>query len=1661
MSVAMSESEVRFEFVGKLGEEFVERFRRGERPRIREYADQYPDYAAEIEEVFPALAMMEDLAPERTEDLVPARAASPAALGGLTVQRLGDYRIIREVGRGGMGIVYEAEQVSLGRHVALKVLPKELLDNPKQRSRFEREAKAAARLHHTNIVPVFGVGENNGLVYYVMQFIQGLALDEVLEELKRLQAKSGSQAGTPQTGELRVSRRARSAADVARTLLSGSLESAAAAAPPRAGGDDVTLATEQDTPPPPRPASATGRLSDTFSLSDSSVVLPGAAPGQAEPVKKKQTYWESVARIGAQVASALDYAHAQGVLHRDIKPANLLLDLRGTVWVTDFGLAKLDDDRDLTTAGDILGTLRYMAPETFKSGADARSEVYSLGLTLYELLAFRPAFDQTQRSSLIDQVMNAQITPLGRLNPEIPADLQTIVHKAIDRDPAHRYQTAKGLADDLQRFVADEPIQARRISLPERICRWARHNRGLAAALSVAACSLLVLNIAGPIFTIRLRHALSDAAAAQQDSQREETKAREALKLAEGRAVENARLAKENEKLALAKQRIAEQAMAGQQRETHLRTLAEDREQALQATLYAAEMNLAGQAAEDSTGLLRIGQITEKWKPVQEARDLRGWEWYYLDSLRHGDQLTIPCAGAECVAWSPDGQRIAGGARDHVLRVWDAATGTLLQEFRGHTSYVQQVAWSPDGAQLATAGRDKTIRIWDAATGQSLSVLQSDLESVNSVCWSPDGLQLASHASSSSDSSGELVIWSVATGQPVLRQATEGREARACWNPQTPQVAAIGAVFDATTGAKLWTHPGWGTCWSPDGQRLAVIAGAGAQILSATAGAHLVDLAGHPAHHRDVAWSPGGEFVAVTGDDNIVSIWDAASGKLLSTLRGHTDWVLDVDWSPDGKRLATVGSGTFKIWDWPARRNPETVLSPVSDLRSVAWNQEGSVLALQGSSGVATCDVGALKMNGRLNGPQAGAMSIFSPSLAWHPASHNMAARREKATVLFDDQSWQERLAIQDLDLEVRAFALSPDGTRLATSAWSGGEGEKAVVRAFSTATGEELWAAKLEGDCAGSVCWSPDGTRLAGGGWVSAAIVDADTGQLLGRLPGDHAFRWIHALAWDPASRRVALACMDRMIHIFDATEAKEQRTLIGHTDEVMTVSWSPDGSRIASGGKDHTVRVWDAESGAQMIVLKGHPVDVNSVAWSPDGLCLASASSDGRLLLWDAFQGYVRAGSGKVLDGLNRRLEADPDSVRDLVLRLRVYARTGDHQAAQRDRLHLQRIYDDQWKADPTNGVVADQLASVLLATQPHASDVSAQLAAAVEHNALAGLPRLAAAWLIVGQAERAITTLETVREEASAAASCCLLRAIAQQKLGQLPAARESCERFLARFGDQPLPPEWRPLATEVLTTIGGQDPRRVASTIGQAAAAADLARLAKAIEADPRAVSLFHERGRLLAGLGRWRESADDYLQVVKLNPTSRFPWAIAASALLMAGDQPQYQRLCQAMCDQFRGTTEADIADSVCKTTLLLPGGVALGELPLQVLRDGTASPRWEHFRPWFLACAALISYREGNYGDAVEWVRQLPSFNTQPGTLALVVRAMAEQQLGQHEQAVQSLAQAEAQIPAELRTLGTADYNGPLPASAEVVQHDWLVPEILRRQAVTLIHAAP
>jgi eukaryotic-like serine/threonine-protein kinase len=479
---------------GEIADEFVDALRQGQRPSVEEFARRYPAHAAEIREMLPALALMEEAksADHNPGQRHPATTAAP-------VQQLGDYQILREVGRGGMGVVYEAQQLSLGRHVAIKVLPAHALLDPRHLGRFQREARSAARLHHTNIVPVFGVGEQDGLHYYVMQFISGLGLDVVLNELRRLRPPRGKPAPTlaDAPGRTTLGRRDVSAADVAHGLLSGDFQSSAEHQPP----DDSQ---QQGANAP--------RSSDTSAI----IHLPGPSGGSTLSDSGSQ-YWHSVARVGMQVADALAYAASQGVLHRDIKPSNLLLDEQGNVWVTDFGLAKADTDGDnLTHTGDIVGTLRYMAPERFNGQGDLRSDVYSLGLTLYELLALRPAFDESDRNKLVKQVMHDEPVRPRKVNPGVPRDLETVVLKAIARDPAHRYQTPAEMADDLKRFVEDRPVRARRISDVERLWRWCRRNP-LPASLAAGIVLIFLTGFAAVCWQWR------QTEAAREDEQHQRT----------------------------------------------------------------------------------------------------------------------------------------------------------------------------------------------------------------------------------------------------------------------------------------------------------------------------------------------------------------------------------------------------------------------------------------------------------------------------------------------------------------------------------------------------------------------------------------------------------------------------------------------------------------------------------------------------------------------------------------------------------------------------------------------------------------------------------------------------------------------------------------------------------------------------------------------------------------------------------------------------------------------------------------------------------------------------------------------------------------------------------------------------------------------------------
>jgi tetratricopeptide (TPR) repeat protein len=357
--------------------------------------------------------------------------------------------------------------------VAVKVLPRQVLLDEKHLKRFEREARIAANLHHTNIVEVFGVGEHEGFHYYVMQYIRGVGLDALIPELAR--------AVRNHTGNKSPS------GAIPAAISHPENESATVAARQLLGDDDWQ----------------TGRLG--------------------------VVYWQSVARAGLQAADALHYAHSQGTLHRDIKPANLLLDNHGTVWLADFGLAKAAQSDDISLSNDLVGTLRYMAPEQFRGSTDHRSDIYSLGLTLFELLALRPAYEETDRSRLMQRITEGPPPAPGTINREIPQDLETIILKAVSHDANQRYQSAEAMADDLRCFLEDRPIQARRVGPVERFGRWCRRNKALAGLAGTTLFLLVLVAAIASVGYVRTKNALQGEAVERGKAEANANLAMEAL----------------------------------------------------------------------------------------------------------------------------------------------------------------------------------------------------------------------------------------------------------------------------------------------------------------------------------------------------------------------------------------------------------------------------------------------------------------------------------------------------------------------------------------------------------------------------------------------------------------------------------------------------------------------------------------------------------------------------------------------------------------------------------------------------------------------------------------------------------------------------------------------------------------------------------------------------------------------------------------------------------------------------------------------------------------------------------------------------------------------------------------------------------------------------
>jgi WD40 repeat protein/serine/threonine protein kinase len=1071
----------------------------------------------------------------------PAAAMSFALAGEGTAVALGDFRIVREIGRGGMGVVYEAEQLSLGRRVALKVLPFAAAMDPKQLQRFKNEALAAAHLQHTNIVPVHYVGCERGVHFYAMQYIEGQTLGAVISALREL---AEQEPANPAPG-------AQAGSALVRELASGKWE------PAKRRGAEVVGSCGGEQP--------TGPYLGTSPVLD---VTPPLAVLSTERSNTSPAFFRTVAHLGVQVAEALEHAHQLGVIHRDIKPANLLVDGRGRLWVTDFGLAHCRSQPGLTMTGDLLGTLRYMSPEQAlakRTTVDARTDVYSLGVTLYELLTLQPAYNGRNREEILRQIAFEEPRVPSRLNRSVPAELETITLKAMAKNADERYGTAQELADDLRRFLEDKPIKAKRPSLRQRAVKCGRRHKTVVRAALV----VLVLALAGLAVSFALIWQ------ANRDMRR-----------------------------ALYFEHIARA----------------DREWS-------------------ANNLRQVEQLLEAC-PV----DLRGWEWNYLKRLR---LQGVPPLRHACsvfgVAFSPDGRWIASGGQNGIVKVWDAGTGQLADEFQAHESHVRSLAFSSDGRILATASWDHTAKVWEfhpeRATDKQmlLHTLTGHGDEVNSVAFSPDNRSLASAGYDNA-----VRIWDLATSQEIFKHQRPGRSVpRFAYSSDGQFIASS----ESDNTVRIWEI-------KTDREKLTLP---------------------HSTPVLSIRFSRDGRWLVTTSADTTCSrdgeiiVWDARTGNKVRTLRGHTSYLHVAIFSPDGRRLVSAGADEdVKLWDLQTGQQLLTLRGHRGPVRDLNFNADGTRLVSAGEDhSVLLWDARPLgRETGQelftLHQHQDGVRSVaFSPDGRWLASLSN-----DGKVLVWDHQRARAsggNLLIRTLEGRpgFKTIEFSHNGRMLA----AGGSGGPVNLIVWDTATWNELMAVPVGPGWAG-VAFSPDDKCVAMGAFVDdkfpVVIFDLAAKQVIRRLRG-HTWA-ICVLAYSPNPDLPYLASEggDGIVRIWDVMKEKEIAVL-SHGGGLEGIAFSHDGHLVASGGNDRAVKVWDTGTGQrrhqrldptgtvtriafhpkesrvlawgshdgtvkiwdtatdEIRTLHGHMSWVEDVAFSPDGEWIASASLDGTVKIWE----------------------------------------------------------------------------------------------------------------------------------------------------------------------------------------------------------------------------------------------------------------------------------------------------------------------------------------------------------------------------------------------------------------------------------------------------------
>ncbi len=806
-----------------------------------------------------------------------------------------------------MGVVYEAEHESLKSRVALKVMHPRFRSDEKYLRRFNIEARSAAGLHHTNIVTVFDYGEQGGVCYYAMQYIDGQPLDCVLDDLRRLKANGPERIG----GSRRVTRPAtpQVAGDgshlVAVRLLTGGI----------VAGEPAEVLSDETEKLPSSPGNSSGT---TIGESESAPGQPNESPSFnvssiGGPIEGR--YYREIARACAMVADALEYAHRAGVLHRDIKPSNLLLDPLGNVWVTDFGLAKLEGDD--SKSHDLVGTLRYMAPERFRGISRRAGDIYALGATLYELVTLRPAFKGPDQLRLIDQIVHEPPERPRLIDRHVPRDLETIVMRALAKEPGDRFRTAHEMAEELRRFVEGLPIRSRDILFTERFWRWCKREPWLAGANVAAATTTIALAIGATSMAKFYYDREKDAAAYARQLKNSETKGRKDLfeaRVAQARA---SRFSHQVGQRFDGLRALVDAARIGRDLNFGADRFEELREQAI-ATMMLPDLKPSGRSVRLPETTLAYAFDENMTRYALRLRDR------IVVVRRFDDDQEIARFTAKDdreifpLRFSPDARYLAS-LEDGVILVWDVDRKELVW-----TSPDDCKPWvatfSPDSRRIATL-KDNTVLLHDLTTRQVLS--WTGPAELQAVVYRPDGKQIA-------------VLYS---GNPSTCQILDAESLQPVRS------------FSVSSGGPL--------AWSPDGSTLALSANElDITFFNASRGERGATHA-LPKNARGgvaIGFHPAGRLLSMnSGWEGRLRLWDAATARQLLSFRGGGG----AAFTKDGRILINLGN-TIRPWQVDPGDEYTTLAyasNPPPNHTRVSIHKDGRIIAVGTDRGVILWDL--------------------------------------------------------------------------------------------------------------------------------------------------------------------------------------------------------------------------------------------------------------------------------------------------------------------------------------------------------------------------------------------------------------------------------------------------------------------------------------------------------------------------------------------------------------------------------------------------------------------------------------------------------------------------------------------------------------------------------